>query len=143
MLNLKKIYHVHIRHTVLSLLTKWYKFRYGMDLHPTVRISLKAKLDKTNPKGIHVEEGTYIAFGAVILTHDMCRALHKDVYIGRNCFIGGNSIILPGVNIGNNCIVAAGATVSKSVPDGSIVGGNPAVIIKEGIKTKALGILTE
>lgn len=46
-----------------------------------------------------------------------------------NCFIGGHSIILPNVRIGPNAIVAAGSVVTKDVPEGTIVGGNPAVVI--------------
>lgn len=114
-----------------------------MNIHESVRISLKAKIDKTNPKGVNIAEGTYIAFGAVILTHDMCRKIHKDVHIGKNCFIGGNSLVLPGVTIGDSCIVAAGAVVTKDVPSGCIVAGNPAKVIKTNIRTGALGILID
>lgn len=114
-----------------------------MNIHKSVRISLKAKLDKTNPKGIYIDEGSYIAFGAVILTHDMCRKLHTNVKIGKNCFIGANSIVMPGVSIGDSCIVAAGAVVTKNVPSNSIVAGNPAKVIRSGIKTSALGILSD
>ena len=46
-----------------------------------------------------------------------------------NWFIGSHSIILPDVKIGPNAIVAAGAVVTKDVPEGSIVGGNPAKVI--------------
>ncbi|WP_029759087.1 MULTISPECIES: DapH/DapD/GlmU-related protein [Fusobacterium] len=45
-------------------------------------------------------------------------------------WIGGNVTILPGVNIGNNVIVAAGAIVTKNIPDNCIIGGVPAKIIK-------------
>lgn len=46
-----------------------------------------------------------------------------------NCFIGSHSVILEGVRIGPKAIVAAGAVVTKDVPEGSIVGGNPAKVI--------------
>lgn len=46
-----------------------------------------------------------------------------------NCFIGAGTIILPGVTIGPNAIVAAGAVVNSDVPDGMIVGGVPAKVI--------------
>lgn len=55
----------------------------------------------------------------------------KNVNIGKNVWIGANSIILPGVTIGNNVIVAAGSVVTKNIPDNLIVGGIPAKQIKE------------
>lgn len=55
----------------------------------------------------------------------------KPVHIGNDVWIGGSSIILPGVTIGNNVIVAAGSIVTKDIPDNVIVAGNPAKIIKE------------
>ena len=54
----------------------------------------------------------------------------KPIHIKRNAWIGANVTILPGVTIGENAIVAAGAVVSKDVPDNVIVGGIPAKIIK-------------
>jgi len=54
----------------------------------------------------------------------------KSIHIKRNAWIGANVTILPGVTIGENAIVAAGAVVSKDVPDNVIVGGIPAKIIK-------------
>jgi maltose O-acetyltransferase len=54
----------------------------------------------------------------------------KPVTIGDNVWIGGRAVINPGVNIGNNVVIASGAVVTKNVPDNVVVGGNPARIIK-------------
>ena len=53
------------------------------------------------------------------------------VRIGNNTFIGARALILPGVNIGDDCIVGAGSVVTKSVPNGSIIAGNPARVVKK------------
>ena len=54
----------------------------------------------------------------------------RPVTIGNDVWIGGNCTILPGVTIGNNVVVAAGAVVTKDVPDNSLVGGVPAKLIR-------------
>jgi len=54
----------------------------------------------------------------------------EKVVIKNDVWIGANVIILPGVEIGNHTLVAAGAVVTKNVPDYAIVAGNPAKIIK-------------
>ncbi len=55
----------------------------------------------------------------------------KGIYIGKNCWIGSKVTILDGVTIGENCIVAAGAVVTKSMPANSVIGGVPAKVIKK------------
>jgi acetyltransferase-like isoleucine patch superfamily enzyme len=114
-----------------------------MDIGPDTQISLKAHLDRTNPRGIHVGRGTLIAFGAVVLSHDLARVLHTDTYVGENCFVGAHSIILPGIRIGDGSIVAAGSVVTMDIPSGCIVAGNPARVIKSGIKTRKWGVLED
>jgi acetyltransferase-like isoleucine patch superfamily enzyme len=54
----------------------------------------------------------------------------KSILIKRNAWIGAGATILPGVTIGENSIIAAGAVVNKDVPDNTIVGGVPAKVIK-------------
>ena len=123
----------------LLIRSRWVYLRYfwGMNIDPTAEFSLSARFDRTYPKGVHVGAGSYIAFEAAILTHDYVRRLYCDTYIGRQCFIGARSIVLPGVRIGDGCIVGAGSVVTKSIPPHSIVAGNPAKIIRSGIDTNA------
>lgn len=106
----------------------------GMDIHPTASFSLSARLDTTHPKGVHIGRGSYVAFEAAVMSHDMTRGLRTDTYIGECCFIGGRSIILPGVKIGDQCIVGAGSVVTKDVPSHCVVAGNPATVIRTNVK---------
>jgi len=55
----------------------------------------------------------------------------KEIQIGDNCFIGFNTIILPGVVICNNCIIAAGSIVAKSISEPGVYAGNPVKKISE------------
>lgn len=56
--------------------------------------------------------------------------LCKPILIKRNAWIGAGATILPGVTVGENAVVAAGAVVSKDVADNAVVGGIPAKVIK-------------
>ena len=128
-----------LRHVLVSL-RLWYLRRvFGMDLHPSCQISLSAKLDLTYPAGVHVGEDSYLAFESRILCHDRTRGLYLHTRIGKNCFIGGRSLILPGVEIGDGCVIGAGAVVTKSVPAGCVVAGNPAQILRQNIEVGPFG----
>lgn len=89
---------------------------------------------------IEIGNGTTIATDVKLLTHDASpgvvfgRDTASDICgkirIGDNCFVGSSTIILCGVTIPNNTIVAAGSVVVKSVgQEGLIIGGNPAKVI--------------
>ena len=54
-----------------------------------------------------------------------------EVTIGDNVWIGGNSVICPGVHIGSNCVIGAGSVVTKDIPDWSIAAGNPCKVIRK------------
>jgi probable biosynthetic protein (TIGR04098 family) len=113
-----------------------------MDIGPNTRISSKARLDFTNPRGIHIGSGTSITPGVSIFTHDFVHNIHVDTLIGSNCFIGSNAIILPGVTIGDNCIIGAGSVVMSNIPKGSLAFGNPARVIRGNIDTREYGVLS-
>ena len=57
-----------------------------------------------------------------------------ETNIGKNCFIAPNSVILPGITIGDEVIVGAGSVVTKDIPNNVVVAGNPAKIIRKNIR---------
>ena len=95
-------------------------------------------------KGITIGDNTMIGGNAKILDNDfhpieaearirddkgMIRT--KPIQIGRNCFIGCNSIILKGTVLGDNCVVGAGSVVSGEFEDNCVIAGNPAKVIRK------------
>ena len=54
-----------------------------------------------------------------------------DVTIGDNVWIGGNVVIMPGVNIGSNCVIGAGSVVTKDIPAWSVAAGNPCRVLRK------------
>lgn len=128
-----------LRNLLVTLKRGYYRRIMGMDIHPSAQFSLSAKFDRTFPIGVHVGPQSYVAFDARILTHDRTRGLYLHTRIGANCFIGGCSLILPGVEIGDNCVVGAGSVVTRSVPPRSIVAGNPARIVRSDIEVGPYG----
>ncbi|KFL87898.1 Maltose O-acetyltransferase [Acetobacter malorum] len=88
---------------------------------------------------VHIGHGTQIGPGVQILAADHPRdpALRRQllesgrpVTIGETVWIGGGAIILPGITIGDNAIIGAGSVVTRNVPAGVTVAGNPARILK-------------
>jgi hypothetical protein len=86
---------------------------------------------------IYIGKGTYIApnVGLITSNHDTNDLERhqdgQDIHVGENCWIGMNAVVLPGVILGNRTIVAAGAVVVRSFPEGNIViGGIPARELK-------------
>ena len=92
---------------------------------------------------IKIGEGTYLAGGIGIITanHNIYNLKEhlpgKDVVIGKNCWIGMNSVILPGVVLGDHTVVGAGSIVTKPFEDGyCVIAGNPAKVIRTLDKEK-------
>ena len=108
-------------------------------------ISSDCYFDSSDYSKIHIGERVTISTNVMFLTHDysITNAYYaiegeepdKEIYIskcisvGNNSFIGARVILLPGAEIGKNCIIGAGAVIKKPVPDGSVVVGNPARVI--------------
>lgn len=85
---------------------------------------------------IYIGDYTQIAPNVGIISsnhdlHDNRKHIVSEVRIGRWCWIGMNSMILPGVALGDYTIVGAGSVVTKSYPEGyCVIAGNPAQVIK-------------
>lgn len=85
--------------------------------------------------GITIEDDVLVAANAQLISNNHAPEEHqiltcKPVVLKRNCWIGAGATILPGVTVGENAVVAAGAVVTKDVAPNTIVGGNPAKFIK-------------
>lgn len=85
--------------------------------------------------GITIEDDVLVAANTQLISNNHDPEEHqiltcKPVVLKRNCWIGAGATILPGVTVGENAIVGAGAVVTKDVAPNTIVGGNPAKFIK-------------
>lgn len=95
----------------------------------------------SEPYLITIGDDTTISFDVAFVTHDggvrVIRNIRKDkniflggpIVVGKNCFIGCCSVILPNVTIGDNCIIGAGSVVTKSIPPNSVAAGRPCRVI--------------
>lgn len=117
-----------------KVLRLYYRYVYKMDLGVGVIISPHARLDKGVGYRIHIGDDTQILAYSTVLGHDFCRKLSVDTYIGDNCIVGINSIILPGLIVGNQVVIGNGAVVTKNIPSHCMVVGNPARIIRTDVK---------
>ena len=85
--------------------------------------------------GITIEDDVLVAANAQLISNNHDPEEHailtcKPVVLKRNCWIGAGATILPGVTVGENAIVGAGAVVTKDVAPNTVVGGIPAKLIK-------------
>lgn len=97
--------------------------------------------------GIYVQAKNYVFVGKDVLiapgvkiissNHEINHqkrnenSVNSPIIIGDSCWIGANAVILPGVKLGSNVIVGAGAIVTKSFPSNSVIIGNPAKVLKK------------
>lgn len=107
----------------------------GLQLGKNVFIDSTVFIDPTVTWLISIGDECTLTKGVKILAHDASTKIHLNytkigrISIGRRTFIGFDSIILPGVKIGENVIIGAGSVVTKDIPDYSIATGNPAVVV--------------
>lgn len=108
---------------------------YGFNIHIGSRVFLNFNCVLLDVTPIRIGDGTQIGPGVHIYAADHPRdpAIRRNgleygrpVTIGTNVWVGGGALILPGVTIGNDAIIGAGSVVTRDVPAGLTVVGNPA-----------------
>ena len=109
----------------------------GKNIHIGERVFINAGCTIQDQGGVWIGDGSLIGHHAMIATlnHDFDPEKRHDLHpspvrIGKNVWLGANVTILPCVTIGDGAIVAAGAVVTKDVPENTVVGGIPARILK-------------
>jgi len=106
--------------------------KYGMIIGEKCYIAPNVEFEEAWATHIRIGNEVSIARGSRFISHDAStwRALGVTrvgvIEIGDRTFIGAHSIIMPNVRIGSDVIVGSGSVVTKNIPDGVVVGGNPA-----------------
>ena len=110
---------------------------FGKNIHIGKDVFINACCHFQDHGGVTVGDGCQIGHNVVFATlnHGLAPENRKTTYpapivLGKNVWIGSNATILQGVTIGDNAVVAAGAVVTRDVPDNTIVGGVPAKPLK-------------
>jgi acetyltransferase-like isoleucine patch superfamily enzyme len=111
-----------------------YRHMLGMKVGDNTAFALMVMVDVFFPEKIFIGSNSIIGYNTTILAHEYLVHEYRlgEVHIGSNVMIGANSIILPGVTIGDDAIIGAGTVVHKDVAAGSFVAGNPLQVIREG-----------
>ncbi len=116
---------------IISRVSVCYYRLMGVRIGRGVFISLRAHIDVRRGQ-IKIGNGVQIAGGTYILSHTGFRPVKEgeETIIEDNVIIFVNSVIFPGIRLGQGSIVGAGAVVMKDVPPGVVVLGNPARIVQ-------------
>ncbi len=136
---IRKLYRKAYKYVVGKLDPVRYAKKIGVNFMGEVKIYGSVSYS-TEPWLITVGKDCHITDGVKFETHDGGTLLFrknipdleitKPITIGDECYIGNNVIFLPGVTVGNHCIIGAGAIVSRDIPDNSVAVGVPARVIK-------------
>jgi acetyltransferase-like isoleucine patch superfamily enzyme len=92
-------------------------------------VRLLGTVDGINPHLVSIGDYSVVGVQSALLAHCPIRGA-LPCKVGNFVYIGFGAIVLPGVTIGDHCLVGAGAVVTKDVPAGSIVAGNPAKVLR-------------
>lgn len=129
-----------LRRLLIGGRRRWLTQVRGIAIDPSASVSLSSRFVSGARGSIRIGPDTLVAFKTLLLTRSPDGQV-KPIRVGRNCFIGGGSVLMPGVTIGDNSIVGAGAVVTDDVPPFSAVAGNPARVVRSDIQVGRFGRL--
>ena len=122
---------------VIKVLHRW----RGVKMGPDCFIDPTAILETAYPENITMGKDVRVTVGCIIMTHikaphhlretGIMPAVVKPVVLEDHCFIGVNSVIMPGVTVGRCSVVTSGSVVMTNVPPYTMVTGNPAKVVKK------------
>jgi len=112
-----------------------YRLVLGMKIGSDVAISPDVIFDPIYPELIEIGDGCLLGWGARIFTHEcwLDRMMIRPVKLGRKVFIGGFSVVRPGVTLGDGVFIASNSFVNRSIGKKGVYGGVPAKQIREKI----------
>lgn len=148
---LKKIFHIIYARLNHEAYARFIGVKMGLNVHI---YGNPLDMFGTEPWCIKLGNNVHVTREVLFITHDGGTLLFRNkipdleitapIIVGDNVYIGVRTLIMPGVKIGNNVIIAAGSIVTKDISDNSVVGGVPAKFIKttetylEGIQKRSL-----
>jgi len=121
-----------------------YWIKCGAHIDGQINIGAEVYFDAGNAEHIFIGEGTWITSRCLLLCHKRDLAAYymgsdvnkmpyiiDDIHIGKGVHVGMDTVIMPGVNIGDGAIIGAGALITKDIPAYSLAVGRPAKVIKQ------------
>jgi carbonic anhydrase/acetyltransferase-like protein (isoleucine patch superfamily) len=138
---LVKIFKFPLNYLYARLAPVTYAKKLGVQMKGSVTIyGTSYFMFSAEPYLVTLGDNVFISIDASFVCHDGSTLpfrkdipdleLAGEIIVGNNVFIGTKALILPGITIGNNCVVGANSVVTKNVPDNCVVAGNPARRIK-------------
>lgn len=112
----------------------------GKHVHFGKNVYANYNLTMVDDSHIYVGDNTMIGPNVTIATaghpidpalRDVQAQFNMEVHIGRNVWLGGDCVLLPGVSIGDNTVIGAGSIVTKDIPANVVAYGNPCRVIRE------------
>jgi acetyltransferase-like isoleucine patch superfamily enzyme len=117
-----------VKYSPILRVKTWVLRRLGAEVGSGVSLALSATPDVFWPELIRIEDDAIVGYDATILCHEFLREEYRtgEVVIGEGAMIGAETVILPGVHVGEDARVAANSLVAADIPPGETVAGVPA-----------------